>query len=70
VTGEGNDGDALRILDNGKKISFTTETLTDIDETATLTYDITNNSQYGAEFTGITCTVKDEANADVTSSVT
>lgn len=57
VTGAGAEGDKLRILDNGKSISFTTETLKSIGESVTLSYDITNNSQYGAEFTGITCDV-------------
>lgn len=59
VTGEGAEGDKLRILDKGKSISFTTETLKNIGESVTLSYDITNNSQYGAEFTGITCDVYD-----------
>lgn len=70
VTGAGAEGDPLRIIDNGKGISFTTDTLKNIGETATLTYDITNNSQYVAEFTGITCTVTNAANEDVTASVT
>lgn len=64
VTGEGAEGDKLRILDRGKSISFTTETLKSIGETVTLSYDITNNSQYGAEFTGITCDVYDGAVVD------
>lgn len=64
VTGEGVEGDNLRILDRGKSISFTTETLKSIGETVTLSYDITNNSQYGAEFTGITCDVYDGAVVD------
>lgn len=64
VTGEGVEGDNLRILDGGKSISFTTETLKSIGETVTLSYDITNNSQYGAEFTGITCDVYDGAVVD------
>ncbi len=64
VTGAGAEGDKLRILDNGKSISFTTETLKSIGESVTLSYDITNNSQYGAEFTGITCDVYDGAVVD------
>lgn len=70
VTGEGTDSDSLRIVDGGKKISFATETLSAIDETVTLTYDITNNSQFDAEFTGITCVVKDSDGTDITTNVT
>lgn len=70
VTGEGAEGDPLRIINNGKGITFTTDTLKNIGETATLTYDITNNSQYVAEFTGITCTVTNAAGTNVTNQVT
>ena len=34
------------ISEDGKTITFETDTLKSIDETATLTYDISNNSQY------------------------
>ncbi len=64
VTGEGAEGDKLRIVNNGKAIEFTTETLKNIGESVTLSYDITNNSQYGAEFTGITCDVYDGTEVD------
>lgn len=64
VTGEGAEGDKLRIVNNEKAIEFTTETLKNIGESVTLSYDITNNSQYGAEFTGITCDVYDGTEVD------
>lgn len=69
ATAKPNVADKLEILESGKKIKFSTETLTNIDETATLTYDIKNNSQYGAQFEGIQCTVKDETGKDVTSEI-
>lgn len=63
------EGEGATISEDGKSISFTTRTLTDIGSVATLTYDITNNSQYTAEFTGITCTVKNAEGTDVTDAV-
>lgn len=57
------------IAADGKSITFTTDTLKSINETATLTYDITNNSQYGAELKDMVCTVTNEAGSDVTEAV-
>lgn len=57
------------IIKNGKEIEFTTDKLTMIGETATLTYDIKNNSQYDADLAEIVCTVKNAAEADVTAAV-
>ena len=42
-------------IDNGKKISFTTQVMKDIGETSILKYKIQNKSQYAAKITGITC---------------
>lgn len=61
--------DVVDMATNGKSITFTTKTLKNIGNVATLTYGIENNSQYTAEFTGITCTVKDGDNKDVTDAV-
>lgn len=57
------------ISEDGKTIEFTTDTLTMIGETATLTYDITNASQYDANLTGIACTVTNASEVDVTDAV-
>ena len=57
------------ISEDGKTITFETDTLKSIDETATLTYDITNNSQYGASLSDMVCTVTNEAGTDVTEAV-
>lgn len=57
------------IIKDGKEIEFTTDKLTMIGETATLTYDIKNNSQYDADLAEIVCTVKNAAEADVTAAV-
>lgn len=53
----------------GKKISFTIDPLTMINETATLTYEITNSSQYDAALEDLVCTVKNAADQDVTAAV-
>lgn len=57
------------VSDDGKSIDFTTDTLTMIGETATLTYEITNNSQYDADLQEIACTVKNASEVDVTDKV-
>ena len=69
VSTEAEEGENATISEDGKSISFTTRTLKNIGSVATLTYDITNNSQYTAEFTGITCKVTNATEADVTSEV-
>lgn len=69
VSTEAEEGENATISEDGKSISFTTRTLKNIGSVATLTYDITNNSQYTAEFTGITCKVTNATGADVTSEV-
>lgn len=63
------EGENATISGDGKSISFTTRTLKNIGSVATLTYDITNNSQYTAEFTGITCAVTNNDGTDVTDAV-
>lgn len=57
------------IAADGKSIEFTTDTLTMIGETAKLTYEITNGSQYDADLKEIVCTVKNAADQDVTDAV-
>lgn len=57
------------ISDDGKTITFTTDKLTMIGETATLTYEISNLSQYDADLQEIACTVKNAADVDVTEAV-
>lgn len=57
------------ISEDGKTIEFTTDTLTMIGETATLTYDITNSSQYDADLKEIVCTVTNASDQDVTDAV-
>lgn len=69
VSTEVEEGENTTISEDGKSISFTTRTLKNIGSVATLTYDITNNSQYTAEFTGITCTVTNSDGVDVTDAV-
>lgn len=69
VSTEVEEGEGATISNDGKSISFTAKTLNSIGSVATLTYDITNNSQYNAEFTGITCTVKNADGTDVTEAV-
>lgn len=69
VSTEAEEGENATISEDGKSISFTTRTLKNIGSVATLTYDITNKSQYTAEFTGITCKVTNATGADVTSEV-
>ncbi len=54
---------------NGKKIEFTVDPLKVPGETATLTYEISNTSQYDAKLRNISCTVKDASNNDVTDNV-
>lgn len=56
------------IAEDGKSITFTTDTLTMIDETATLTYEISNLSQYDADLAEIACTVTKNG-TDVTPAV-
>lgn len=51
---------------NNKKISFTTHELKDINETATLSYKIKNDSQYIASIGPLSCTITD---ANLTDSV-
>lgn len=63
VSTEAEEGENATISEDGKSISFTTRTLKNIGSVATLTYDITNNSQYTAEFTGITCKVTNATGA-------
>lgn len=59
----------VTISEDKKGINFNTQELKNIGENVTLTYDVTNNSQYGAEFTGITCTVTNAEGTDVTEAV-
>lgn len=52
------------IVIDGKKIVFKTKNLKTIGETATLTYDIANKSQYNAQFNNpaVTCVIKKDGN--------
>lgn len=59
----------VTISEDKKGINFNTQELKNIGENVTLTYDVTNNSQYRAEFTGITCTVTNAEGTDVTEAV-
>lgn len=60
----------VTISEDKKGINFNTQELKNIGENVTLTYDVTNNSQYEAEFTGITCTVTNATKGtDVTEAV-
>lgn len=59
----------VTISEDKKCINFNTQELKNIGENVTLTYDVTNNSQYEAEFTGITCTVTNAEGTDVTEAV-
>lgn len=59
----------VTISEDKKGINFNTQELKNIGENVTLTYDVTNNSQYGAEFKGITCTVTNAEETDVTEAV-
>lgn len=70
-TGEvdADEADSATVAEDGKSIEFTTKTLKNIGNIATLTYSIENKSQYTAEFTGITCTVTNAAGTDVTAAV-
>ncbi len=57
------------IAEDGKSITFTVDKLTTIGETATLTYEISNLSQYDADLQEIACTVKNADDVDVTNAV-
>lgn len=57
------------VSEDGKSITFTVDTLKTIGEYATLTYEISNNSQYVAALNDMTCTVKNASDEDVTSKV-
>ncbi|MCI8794927.1 MAG: hypothetical protein HFI73_06075 [Bacilli bacterium] len=59
----------VTISEDKKGINFNTQELKNIGENVTLTYDVTNNSQYGAEFKGIICTVTNAEGTDVTEAV-
>lgn len=59
----------VTISEDKKGINFNTQELKNIGENVTLTYDVKNNSQYGAEFTGITCKVTNAEGTDVTEAV-
>lgn len=59
----------VTISEDKKGIKFNTQELKNIGENVTLTYDVINNSQYVAEFTGITCTVTNAEGTDVTEAV-
>lgn len=59
----------VTISEDKKGINFNTQELKNIGENVTLTYDVTNNSQYVAEFKGITCTVTNAEGTDVTEAV-
>lgn len=59
----------VTIREDKKGINFNTQELKNIGENVTLTYDVTNNSQYRAEFKGITCTVTNAEGTDVTEAV-
>lgn len=59
----------VTISEDKKGINFNTQELKNIGENVTLTYDVKNNSQYGAEFTGITCKVTNAEETDVTEAV-
>ncbi len=59
----------VTISEDKKGINFNTQELKNIGENVTLTYDVTNNSQYRAEFKGITCTVTNAEGTDVTEAV-
>lgn len=59
----------VSIIDEGRGIQFTTKTLTAIGESVTLTYQITNRSQYIADLEEIKCTVKNAESVDVTNKV-
>lgn len=59
----------VTISEDKKSINFNTQELKNIGENVTLTYDVTNNSQYEAEFKGITCTVTNAEETDVTEAV-
>lgn len=59
----------VTISEDKKGINFNTQELKNIGENVTLTYDVTNNSQYGAEFKGITCIVTNAEGTDVTEAV-
>lgn len=61
--------DSAEVSADGKTLTFTTKTLKNIGNVATLTYDIENKSQYTAEFTGITCKVFHGEGNDVTAAV-
>lgn len=61
--------DEATVSADGKTITFTTKTLKNIGNVATLTYDIENKSQYTAEFTGINCKVFHGEGNDVTTAV-
>ncbi len=66
------DGSTVKMIsDDGKSINFTVESLTTIGETATLTYEISNKSQYDASVNDIACIVKtdDATPVDVTDEV-
>ena len=49
-------GTVATLSSDGKKIEFTTHVLKEIGEAVTLTYDVTNNSQYNAIIGNMTCT--------------
>lgn len=59
----------VTISEDKKGINFNTQELKNIGENVTLTYDVTNNSQYVAEFKGIICTVTNAEGTDVTEAV-
>ena len=59
----------VTIREDKKGINFNTQELKNIGENVTLTYDVKNNSQYRAEFKGITCTVTNAEGTDVTEAV-
>lgn len=59
----------VTISEDKKGINFNTQELKNIGENVTLTYNVKNNSQYRAEFTGITCTVTNAEGTDVTEAV-
>ena len=57
-------GTTASIIENGRKIEFTTHSLKDIGEKVVLTYDIKNESQYNAQIGELVCTSEDAGVAD------
>lgn len=61
-----NEKGSVEILDEGKSLKFTTQTMKNIGEVSTVTYTIENGSQYDAEIGSLSCVAKEgDPNADL-----